>query len=294
MRRLVRHIFADCNDRVAAKLARIPNVHETSLDHTFIEHFTHHCRPVKTASEWTTRFDCHFIGGGRHYRRWEVADLGILVVFRKKGHLIRTKVVLLQAKRLYPNEGGAVETNALNERLGFNDMFIDEDRWQQLSQPRTFNFTEESSYHALQIGDEQYNAIEQYEERHEIPVHYLLYNPSQIPMTMEFPVVDPATGVTASNVGCRVVSSSHLRKMVRDQVIERPPRYGDLVQHLGPPYDSPERSGGWKLQSYVVDQLITCKDGLVDTSPKYSHLGHIFSQKQRPINAAITITFDMP
>lgn len=293
--RLVHRIFADCNQRVSAKLGRIPNIHETSLDHTFIEHFTHHCRPVQTESNWTTRFDCHFIGGGSHYDRWEVADLAVLVVFRNKGVVFRSKVVLFQAKRLYPDEGTNIETNALNERLGFNDMFLSDQRWHELSQPRTFTFSDRSMYRALEVADRQYTAIEDYEKRHKIPVHYLFYNPPQIPSTTQFPiVVPPENGYASCEVGCRVVSSALLRRMIHKQVIEHPPRYSDLREHLGAPYDSSGATGGWRLESYIVEQLLACKDGLVDTTPKYEHLNHIFSYKQRPISAAITITCDIP
>ena len=37
------------------KLSHIPSLHETSLDHSFIEHFTLHCRPIQTPSDWTVR-----------------------------------------------------------------------------------------------------------------------------------------------------------------------------------------------------------------------------------------------
>jgi hypothetical protein len=48
----------------------------------------------------------HGIGSGplRHWRSWEVADIGVLVMFRRKGKLYKSKSALLQSKRLYPNE----------------------------------------------------------------------------------------------------------------------------------------------------------------------------------------------
>jgi hypothetical protein len=67
--------------------------------------------PRTLTSGWTVRIATHYLGGGRHYgewngweRRWEVADIGVLVMFREAGKLRRTKVALLQSKRLYPDE----------------------------------------------------------------------------------------------------------------------------------------------------------------------------------------------
>tara|TARA_R100000789_G_C3010877_1_gene151259 strand:- start:103 stop:786 length:684 start_codon:yes stop_codon:yes gene_type:complete len=226
--------------------------------------------------------------------RWEVADIGILVVFRRNKMVERSKVVLLQAKRLYSDKGLTVETNPLNDRLGFNDMFIDDALWAKLSDPQTFSFSDNSLYRALEIADEQYEAIQRYEQKHKIPVHYLFYNPPTLPMSTAFPITSNHESDIECALGCRVVPSKQLRKMVSKQTIERPPSFGELRTHLGKPFDNDDNLGGWRLESYIVDQLIACKDGLVDTSPKYQHLGHIFSQKQRPISSAITITFDMP
>ena len=41
----------------------------------FISHFASMQGAIKFGSHWTVRIDAHFIGGGRHYQTWEVADL---------------------------------------------------------------------------------------------------------------------------------------------------------------------------------------------------------------------------
>lgn len=290
----MRQVFHDCNDRISRKLSRIPNLHETSLDHSFIEHFTHYCRPVKMESEWTVRFDCHFIGGGRHYMRWEVADVGILVVFRQKGRVLRSKVTLLQSKRLYPNESPTVQTNPLDRDLGFNYLFMNDERWAELNAPRTFTFSAESKYRALKVGDGQYKAIEKYEQKYRIPVHYLLYNPLTIPWSVSFPITLDGDQVAECDVGCRIVPSKQVRKAIALLSIDRPPSYGELSRMLGQPFTSAECKGGWRMESYVVDELLSCKDGLIDETPQYAELTRIFSQKTQPIHSAMTITFDMP
>jgi hypothetical protein len=57
--------------------------------------------PVRLASNWIVRIDAHIIGGGRHFGTWEVADIGLMMVFRHKGKVIKSKLVLLQSKKLY-------------------------------------------------------------------------------------------------------------------------------------------------------------------------------------------------
>jgi hypothetical protein len=109
----VRQAFADCNARVAKTISDTPTTHEVALDMTFIHPAL--CWigrvPRTLTSGWTVRIATHYLGGGRHYgewngweRRWEVADIGVLVMFREAGKLRRTKVALLQSKRLYPDE----------------------------------------------------------------------------------------------------------------------------------------------------------------------------------------------
>jgi len=292
---LVRQIFLNCNQRVSSKLSRIPNIHETSLDHSFIEHFTHHCRPVETPSQWTVRLDCHFIGGGRHWDRWEVADFGILVVFRHKGKVLRTKAVLLQSKRLFPREAPDIETNPLDVDLGFNFLFVRDERWADLVAPRDFTFDNASLYRSLQVGDEQYEAIKKHERRFKIPIHYLLYNPLTIPSTTSFPIIMPEThGIINCEIGCRVVPAPILREMVEKRSVERPPSYSEVATQLQSPFAAGNTAGGWCLESYIVDWLMACKDGMIDETPQYQHLSHIFSQKSAPIHAAVLITFDMP
>ena len=60
--------------------------------------------------------------------RWEVADFGILVVFRYKGEVWLSKVTLLQSKRLFSREFDGVESNPLDVDLGFNFLFMNNDR----------------------------------------------------------------------------------------------------------------------------------------------------------------------
>src|SRR5882724_8192037 len=98
----LRKIFVECNERISNKLSNNPNVPEESLDLTWIEHLSQYSCPQVFSSSWTVRLDTHYLGGLRHFRTWEIADVGILIFFRRAGKIIRSKVALLQSKRLYP------------------------------------------------------------------------------------------------------------------------------------------------------------------------------------------------
>src|SRR5436190_1161126 len=99
--------------------ARVPTVHEASLDLTFIERLSSYATPVRLDSEWLVRIDAHYLGGGRHFGEWEVADIGLLVIFRRGTKIVRTKVGLLQSKRLYPDEQEFNEDEAIDYMVGF-------------------------------------------------------------------------------------------------------------------------------------------------------------------------------
>ena len=59
---------------------------------TFIEHFTQYGAPRRFNSGWTVRIDTHFLGGMRHWeRRWEIADIGLLVHYRQNNQLVQSK-----------------------------------------------------------------------------------------------------------------------------------------------------------------------------------------------------------
>src|ERR1700744_6718 len=98
----VRSVFGQANKRISEKIARVPNCSEPSLDLTLIEHLTQFAAPYVVAPGWVVRLDIHFLGGLRHFRHWEVADIGLLVFAKQGSTVVAQKVALLQSKRLYP------------------------------------------------------------------------------------------------------------------------------------------------------------------------------------------------
>ncbi len=91
-------VLAECNRRISFQLTTFPNAHEEALDLMFLSHFASMQGAIKFGSHWTVRIDAHFIGGGRHYETWEVADIGLMAIFRRGGKIERSKLTFLQSK----------------------------------------------------------------------------------------------------------------------------------------------------------------------------------------------------
>lgn len=293
--------FAQCNERVSERLSRLPTTHEVSLDMSFIEHFSNVPSPTVLPSGWLVQLSTHFLGGGRHFgdwpdwpRRWEIADIGFLVQFRRGGKLIRSKVALLQSKRLYPDELEWDEDSPLDYVTGFSRLMRDDEDWAVVTEPRRFVFSDKSRYQALMVGHTQYEAIAKYEARNNIPVYYLLYHPRQVPSETILPLSSEYVGGTDCPAGCRVVPAQDLRTVLRSRQAGEVPAYGDLTSHLRLPHSGAEHQAGWRLEHFVVGLLLECETGYIANSRFDQGLQYIFTRRTGPISAAISLTLDAP
>jgi len=290
----IRYVFGACNQRTSRKMARIPTVHETSLDLTFIEHFSQFTTPVQLPSAWTIRLDTHYLGGGRHFGQWEIADIGLLVLFRRGGQLIRSKVGLLQSKRLYPVEQDFNEDQPVDYLRGFGRLLEEDPAFVRAVEPRKFTFTDASIYRALQVADTQYHAIRDYEKKYSIPVHYLFYNPLTVPFSSQIPIIEPIDLPAECEVGARIVPAAILREGLKGKSTGYCPAFADLTSLLPPPFGGTASLGGWRFEDFVADLLIECKDGYIAGRRDDPGLDLVFNRRAGPISAAISVTFDAP
>jgi hypothetical protein len=120
---LVRSVFRACNEHVSSMLANMPTTHEATLDLGFVGKAAEFSAPIKFPSEWIVRIDTHFLGGRRHFYSWEVADIGVLIHFRQAGKLLKSKIALLQSKRLYAVEEEYDEDQKVDYEIGFARLF---------------------------------------------------------------------------------------------------------------------------------------------------------------------------
>ncbi|MFY9940338.1 MAG: hypothetical protein WAK33_25880 [Silvibacterium sp.] len=112
-----------------------------------------------------------------HFSRWEIADIGVLVVFRRAGAVLRTKIGLLQSKRLYPDEQTVeAEAHPMDYYIGFGRFMHSDSEFRSAARERTFSFSLSSVYRALGYQSDQYNRVLEYQQQEGIPVHYMLYN----------------------------------------------------------------------------------------------------------------------
>ena len=204
----VRTHFRACNDTVSKELSNFPPTHEESLDMNFVSHFSRNQKPVKLLSDWVVRIDAHFIGGGRHFGTWEVADIAIIMIFRKKEKLIRSKIALLQSKKLYSSNVTYREDSRYIRRVGLGRYMTDEKTHREIIEPRTLIFKRNSKYKAYKKGSEQQSAMGHFERRWDTSLYYMFYNPFVIPHSINMPVIEHLDFVD-NEVGCSPVCQPH-------------------------------------------------------------------------------------
>lgn len=284
----VRSIFAAANTAVSRRLDRHPACPEVALDTALIDELNLYGAPFYTNySNSLVRVTTHFLGGGWHWGRWEIADIGFIIEVFHFGKPILKKIACLQSKRLYAVD---VESDFERElalrRAGFGGL-------QSLFNPlpaeahRDFQFTRKSKYLRLEVGGEQDKRIADYEGEYGIPIHYQLYNPTDIPLR----VTVPAAGLTASEninlVGARILRAATIRTLPCGA-----PTFDD-VDILAAPHDNATWAAGWRLEDFVLDLCLGCHEGYVPTNDADLGLEFLFNRRTAPIQAAVSVQIDV-
>ncbi|MEV0467142.1 hypothetical protein AB0I30_19030 [Nocardia tengchongensis] len=282
----ISQIFQNIDKNVSSRLDRMPTLHEEHLDLSFIETVTSVQGPHITPSGTVVDIDVHFVGSGRHWRVWEIADIGFIVNFRRGSELLRTKIVLLQSKRIYPRETEFVEVEGMSHTGGFGSLMRPSPLIGQ--GPRAFQTDETCVYKALHVGNEQWSAIVQYEEAFKIPVHYMLYHPSNLPAQAMIPVTVPIKISDAPiTVGTRIISSNNVRNRCADFPVDHTPSFIELSDAMG--------AVGASLTDFVVSGVLSCTEGYItDDWENDSGVWRVFNARNAPIWAAIRMDIHLP
>lgn len=287
--RYVSAIFRSANRRVCEKIARVPNCSEPSLDLTLVEHLSQFSGPRVVAPGWAVRIDIHYLGGLRHFHGWEIADIGLLVFAKQRSSVVAKKTALLQSKRLYPSTGGIAEEAAEDYYIGFGGLLPSEGAAKSLSLAHSFQFKQGSKYKALKVADDQYKAIESYEKKHKLDVHYLLYNPWSVDVTYTYPLTGaPKLGV-AGNGGCRVLPTKALRAGLSSMAQGYSPSFGEVGKIAS---DGSDVQAGWRLEHFVSKLLLKCKEGNLFESLDQENIFTLFNRRSGPIAAAVAVTVE--
>jgi hypothetical protein len=285
----VRAAFRSANRRLCAKLASVPNCPEESLDLTLIEFLSNYAGPRVVAPDWTVRIDVHYLGGLRHFNRWEVGDIGALIFAKRAGQTVANKVALLQSKRLYPDKGSVAQLEREDFIIGFGTLLPSGGKEAPLAEKHSFPFTPSSRYKALKVDDDQYKAIRDYETHRRIPVHYLLYNPWLVPVTYSFPVAGRQSLGRMANGGARVAPASRLRGILSSKSSGYSPSFSDLNDIVSV---KAQHASGWRLEHFMADLVLKCQQGRTFESPREDDISALFSRRSGPIAAAISVTVE--
>src|SRR6266550_100814 len=244
----LRGVFRECNERITEKLNNNPNAPEESLDLTWIEHLSRYSSAVTLASSWSVKVEAHYLGGLRHFYRWEIADIGVLLFLRSAGEIRKSKVALLQSKRLYPTNRGVEDEGRCDYELGFARLADPEQLGRAIAVQAEFRFDQQSRYGAIIPGSEQDKAIKEYEKRSKLPVYYQLYNPWSLPFVQRIPLADYAKPQSPIEMGVRIVPAKALHALLPPRNKAYRPSVADLGAGKGVP-----ASYGWMLENFVAD-----------------------------------------
>jgi hypothetical protein len=285
----VEAVFASANRRVCEKIMRVPNCSEPSLDTTFVEAISQFGGPQIVEPGWAVRIDVHFIGGLRHWRQWEIADIGLMVFARKGTSVVTKKVALLQSKRLYPKSGAIHEESLEDYRIGMGNLLPSQSSSQSLSLNHTFEFSNDSKYRALSVKDDQYHLIDQFESSSDLPVEYLFYNPWSMDAAYSFPLGIGQTLGSESNGGCRVVPATILREAMNAKRKGYSPSFLDITSAMA---EASPNQAGWRVEHYVSDHVLRCKRGKIFEGLNQENIFNLFNRRSGPIAAALSITIE--
>lgn len=284
----VRQAFRGCNIRVTEKLSNNPNVQEESLDFSWIEHFSHLSSAVTLSSGWTVKIETHYLGGLRHYRNWEIADIGILLFFRRSGRVEQSKVALLQSKRLYPSNNRVRHEGITDYRIGFARLADAEDLMISVATQAEYEFNEDCQYGALVGGSEQVRAIQEYQVDNDLPVYYQFYNPWTSPFIQRVPLAGYSTPTGDMKLGIRVLSASNIHTLLSSFPAGHRPSLSQ-VRTIGA-----EDEPGWALEYFAADLFLQCHEGSVFENIQEERIQNLFYRRSGPIAAAIAINIEAP
>jgi hypothetical protein len=289
-----RAVFANANARVCERLVNVPNIRETSLDDGLIEALIPDTAPTLLPSGAIVRMDTHNIGGLRRlgwrhwefpfHRRWETADIAILVFVFRREKMIAKKVALLQSKRLYPDNNDVEDEDEIGFLYGMNAFIRKEGTQALASLHRTFSFNESCVYGAITAGSDQIGTIERLNSNFGKAVYYLLYNPQEIPFTVSYPLKQ-RTRVNEPTIGCRVYDADHVHMALSGLSTGESPTF-EMIRRAGTASD-------WPLETWAADLLLTCKVGRQFDDAQDSDVGYFLERRSGPIGAALAVSITL-
>ncbi len=282
-------VFRGCNIRISEKLTNNPNLPEESLDLTWIEHFSRFASPVTLSSSWVVKVETHYLGGLRHFNGWEVADIGVLLFIRRGGRIQRSKVALLQSKRLYPTTNQVQEELQIDYRTGFARLADPEDLRASIAVQAEFRFDEDCRFGALAAQSDQMKTIIDYERENHLSIYYQLYSPWTVPAVQRIPLSDFTQPVMELTHGVRIMPTGAVHAHLAKQAEGHKPTLRELKAAFDATFP-----GGWPLEFFAGELFLKCREGSVFETIRDRRVQNLFYRRSGPIAAAIAITIEEP
>ncbi len=283
----VKGVFAECNRRVTDRLDRNPNAPEESFDLTWIEQVGRYSSATIFPSQWTAKIETHYLGGLRHFGRWEIADIGVLVFLRLGPGERVNKVALLQSKRLYPLNRPIREETIVDYEIGFGRLADPEDSSSSIGQAAEFSFSTTSRYGALRQDSNQVRAIDEYQQERRLRVYYQLYNPWRVPLVQKIPLAGYRSPDGDPELGVRIVPASTIHALLSKGGGGSP-----SLEQLGALAGLP--ACGWRLEDFIAEEVLGCREGNQFEGLSDGRINALFYRRTGAIAAAIAITIEAP
>lgn len=289
----VRAAFADANDHVSELLMRQPSMHEEGLDFHLVSKLDE-VGPEIMPSGAALVIETHWLGGRRHWGRWEISDIAIVVAVRVQGGLIARKVALLQTKRLYSKELAIENLDRADYEIGIGRLVDRTGKMVPLFHQRKFSFTPTCVYGALTARSDQAQRIDEYVNARDLPVYYALYNPPKVPSYGLHPRNRSAPNPDDNEVGCRVLKREEVNAVLDDLPVGSAPSYDGLRSAVRKTTFDPAATHGWRLETFVADEVMRCHEGRIFEDAQDDVLAGLLYSRTAPIAAAIVMTVDLP
>jgi hypothetical protein len=280
-----RHAFAEANRIATERIVNVPNIRETTLDDALVDALIPFSPPKRLQSGAVVEMDVHNIGGLRRIYHWETADIAILVFIYRGRQMIAQKIAMLQTKRLFPKNNDVLDEDPEGFRYGMNAFLNRDSRSPLAVLNREFVFDDTCAYGALKAGSEQVAMINSLNSQFGESVFYMFYNPSTVPVSIQYPVRSRRQ-IKSAKVGCRVFLSHEVHTVLDTLEKDRSPTLKMIV--------TGGKTSNWRLESWVADLVLQCKLGRRFDDSMQDKVSMLLERRSGPIGAAIAISIALP
>jgi hypothetical protein len=113
--------------------------------------------------------------------------------------------------------------------------------------------------------------------------------PWTVPVTYRYPLTQQPKLGPKGNGGCRVAPAKSIRAALSGQSAHYTPTFADIARIVS---SSRAHAHGWRLEHFMGNLLMKCKEGHVFKSAEEDNMFALFSRRSGPIAAALAISVE--